>query len=163
MGLNSIIKFKKKTPDWWILTLLPLLLILSVSVISYFTNGIYTALSAFIEQILTFSFVLSSTDLALRSKIVKEDKRSRLPPIIPLILAFIIFIIYVALIDTITARFSKDVIYCVFVLITIIIGYASIILYNNNPYSDPFEPNPVEEKIGQEEADMKRFEFGDKQ
>ena len=157
----GLIKFQKRTTDWWILTILPLILIFVVALVSYFNKGVYGALSVCIQQILTFSFVLSSTDLALRSRINKEDECSRLIPLIPLIVAFSAFIIYVALIDKILLEVQAEIIYGIFMIVTLMIGYFSILLYNNNPLSNPFKPDYVKEKINQEEEDVKKFESGD--
>jgi hypothetical protein len=160
MRLKSLISFQKRTVDWWIITFLPVLLISSVGVIWYFKKDLIQALSTFVQQALTFSFVLSSTDLALRTKIDPKDRSSRLLPLIPLIVAFVTYIIYVTLFDLDTCTLFTV---AIFSIISVAITYTSILLYNNNPMSDNLEPGPstfVDERSQQEEEDVKEFESG---
>lgn len=161
MGFKSIIHFEKRSLDWWILTVLPIFFILVVMTIEYLNKGLFSALSAGIQQILTFSVVLSSTDFALRPMIRKEDCPSRLIPIIPLFCAFITYIIYIMSIDTLIIKYPKTIVYAVFSIITVALGIFSIILYNNNSFTNLFETDPVEQKLEQDQEDIKLFENGD--
>ena len=157
MKWEDLVRFEKKPVDWWILTLLPLLIILALSFFNFITVGSYPALSTFIEETLIFAIVLSSTDLAIRYRIAKEDKHSRLTPLVILILAIFIVLIYSIAFNTIIAKFSESITYVAFTIVTIVVGYASINLYNNNPESGP-DYDPVEQKMESEKKDIKEFE-----
>lgn len=157
LSWKSLFKFKKRDSDWWISTLLPLIIISALAVFYFFTKGLGLnfALSTLITETLIYSIVLSSTDLALRSRIDKEDRMSRSAPLIPLIFG-VLTIAFYELSDPSTAVLPNLVVLTVWAMI---LGYISLNLYNNNPESGEV-PDPVTQKEEQDKKDLKEFEPG---
>lgn len=125
--------FKDRSLDWWILTVLPLMIIGVLAVASYTVKGLLTfSLFLLIEETLIFAIVLSSTDLALRSRMDKNNRQSRIIPLVPLIIAMGLILVYVLIYKS-TINIGSNL---VFVTITGVVTYFSVLSYNNNTESD---------------------------
>ncbi|MDE1871206.1 MAG: hypothetical protein KGI06_03120 [Candidatus Micrarchaeota archaeon] len=155
-----MVKFEKKTKDWWFLTLLPVFLIILLFAVNYLIKGWESSLSSFIEETLIFSIVLSSTDLALR-KVGQVNGRSKLAPMYPLFLGIIVLSVYEAAINIIVVKYS-NIVYIPVALLAALLAYVSFKLYNDNPSSGFDEPNPVKTRATQEKKDLQEFEPGKK-
>lgn len=139
MHLKQLYDFKERDFDWWIFTLLPLVLTLIITPVIYAQiKNLTPIFILLIQQLLNYSIILSSTDLGLRSK-SNRKKRQIAPPFLIILIALITlvctYIYFEQIID------SDGLIYLSF-LISIIFAYLSILLYNNNPESyntDVFE------------------------
>lgn len=147
--------FNQRKFDWWILTLIPLLLIIILSIIILVKNGLIEALSIFVQQVLTFSFILSTTDFALRSFLDKTDPSSRLSPLLGIVIAFGTYVIYIFILDS---EYYNLINVFIFTIITLVIFSLAVRLYYKNPNSNYIDVDPVKTKIEEQEKDDEKFE-----
>lgn len=135
--------------DWWILTFLPLLVLSIILIMSLLVSGGIVTLKLAIEQLLTFSLLLSTSDLAKRAMHITNDdhKTPRLVPLITIILSTGFLFTYVALqISDMTNWINY-----LFLFLAVATTIASLRLYYKNPvHKEPKTSDYVDERINQE-------------
>ncbi|MCK4796160.1 MAG: hypothetical protein KAT05_02195 [Spirochaetes bacterium] len=149
--------FQKRTVDWWIFTLLPIILIIIISILVFSsTQDLHKVLVLIIQQLLLCAIVLSSTDLGLRSK---TGANSNLPIGYPLLIIFISLsaLVYIYLMED---QLKTSI--CavpISLVLSIAMSFFSIVLYNNNPESTNIGPQVfTKDKEEREQKAMHEFE-----
>ena len=164
----------KKNIDWYITSLIPLLIIGIIMLMSYIQRGALTTLNLAIEQILTFSLLLSTADLAKRASWSPSDKKTtRLLPLITIILATGLLFVFVGLGVTPFPRMVVDAkinnspftyvtIHSFFFILSIITMIISLLFYYFNPaHNEKTETDIVNEREEDLEDAQNYFEEKD--
>jgi len=150
-GLTSF--FKEREADWWVYTLLPIILILFFAFLVFLKIGEKNEFFIMlIEQFLLYSIILSSTDVGLRSKSL-EIKQRTAPPLLIIILAAIALTFFYTNKDVVINRLWIISIYFMGSLIT---SFLSILLYYKNPESSIFAPQKFTDQKARSEAQMEK-------
>lgn len=150
--------FRNKSLDWYILTFLPILLIICLATIDYFSKGLKQSITGFSQQLLILSIIVSSTDFALRGKFLESDKQNRksiLVPLLPIIFAFVIYVIYVGFFGS---EPTAETPLFIFLILSVIINCTSMILYIDNPMSNNLEISYAEKLQKQTSNDIENWE-----
>ncbi len=147
-------KFNDRSTDWWIFTLLPIILIIIITILFYWqSNNTSLSLSLITKQLFSYCIVLSSTDIGLRKN--RDDLSigwSLLVVIIGTLLLAYNYIYDDNIIESIPQL-------ALIVIISIIISYFSIFLYNTNPESNYIGPGSFsKQKKEREKKSRQEFE-----
>ncbi len=148
---------RKLVLDWWILTFLPLLILAITLGMSLLVKGWETTLKLAVEQLLSFSLVLSTSDLAIRATRFSQDDKetSRLIPLIPIIISSGLLFTYVVINSS--QEYWKHYFFLALGILTTIFSLFSY--YKNQIYlEDNLAVEIVKEKKSQEQEDMLNFE-----
>lgn len=152
--LKKFIEFQKRELDWWFFTLLPIILILSIGFFVYSTFGqLNEILILLSKQFLSYSVVLSSADLGLKSKIRGDTQYQISPPLLIIIIA-LMSLMYLYTNNEITKSFFWIFFY---LIVSVFFAYFSILLYNNDPYSSNIGPKIFTENKEKDEEEAKRL------
>ena len=128
----KIFSFEPRSLDWWIFTLLPVLIAIGLPVVSYLTNGIFSP-GNFGLQLLLYSIVLSCADLALWARQIRvQEEAIRYSFSIGRQLGIVLFCSF--LLSQLNLATQQPHPYLV-LSISLIFSYFSIWLYNHNPDS----------------------------
>ena len=131
---KKIINFEFYDSDWWFFTLLPVVIAIIVSILAFWSfKNTNNALLIITKQLLSYSIILSSTDLSLKFK-SSENKRYQIAPTLLLIFIALAVLIqfYTTNPESTTSSFVSITIY---LIISVILSYWSVYLYNHNPES----------------------------
>jgi hypothetical protein len=133
---REIFSFESRDFDWWCFTLLPVLIFIPISIFVFVKySNLISVLLLITGQLLSYSTVLSSTDLGLRSK-SNENKNHQIGrPFLLIIFLFGALLNLYLNLDSISESFQYVSFYLIFATIT---TYISIYLYNHNPDSSDF-------------------------
>lgn len=151
-------KFEKRTMDWWIYTLLPIVLSFCLSFIIYsISKNFVQILLMLVQQFLSYSIILSSTDMGITKG---QDRHSRGCPWLIVIFSLTVLVcVYInetVIISDIWAPW-------LYLLVSIVMVYFSILSYNTNPESSNLGPSSFsEQKNNVEEKAQREFESSDK-
>jgi hypothetical protein len=136
---QKITNFEHCNSEWWSFTLLPVIVTTAVSIIYFFSfHNFSDALLIMAKQLLSYSIILTTTDLSLKYK-AKKNKKSQIGSSVILLILSAFTLVYFY-----TANFGLEVFYfwialcCL--LVSMIFGYWSVYLYNHNP--DSFDSSP---------------------
>ena len=153
-SLKKLIMFQERELDWWLLTLFPIILMVVIGLFIFSTFGqkdeILIKLS---QQLLSYSVVLSSTDLALKSK-DRGDARYQISPNLLIIIISGMSLIY--LYTNYDLIFKSNIRMNVYLSASIILAYFSIFLYNNNPNSSHINAETFTKAKEENENDAKK-------
>ena len=156
--------YDKREMDWWFFTILPILLLFSTVVFVYYRENDYIGpFMVCIQQFLSFSIVLSSTDLIIKSKSKKAlDKRVQISPMLFIILAsytvlIFTYVQYHMIIES-YINGENNIIYTILIM-TLVFTYISIVSYNKNPGTNFNGSDAItEEKRNSEERASESFQ-----
>jgi hypothetical protein len=155
-------KFEQRSWDWWIFTLLPIVMAVAFPFLAFLNGNQVISLSDFVrfsQQLLLYSIVLSSADLALSAKrrwLGGDDNSSANVPSIGSQLLIIVLASAGAGLQPTNLDSSYP--FLIFVY-SAVICYFSILLYNHNPYSQNGLDQQLEnERIGHEAQRKQEFE-----
>lgn len=147
--IKTLYSFREREIDWWIFTLLPIVLIIIVSILMFDSFGFVSAIILFAQQILAFSIVLSSTDLGLKSRDIDNKQSIGIPLLI--IIISLTGLIYFYLFEA--RLIESDYKIIIGVSLSVLMSYFSILLYNNNPKSIEFSPRHYTEQKEEQETE----------
>ncbi len=132
--------FQSKETDWWIFSLLPIIIIIPVIILFNSAAADFRSVVFIIgQQLLFFCVVLSSTDLGIKAKSGLNEKFSIGPTLLILIFSFLILVFAYKIEDIIKNSRESLLLYSLFFVLSI---FFSILSYNNNPLSDPVGSGP---------------------
>ena len=146
-------KFEEREVDWWFFTLLPILLIICVSFVIFSVSKDFSEVVILAtEQLLLYSIILSSADLGLKSR-SKEKQLQIAHPFSLILFSFTTLVCFYI------NKKEPDYLFIIYIylFLSIIVAFVSIVLYNNNPESRNIGPGAITEAKGknEDEADKK--------
>lgn len=151
--LTKSIHFEKRNTDWWVFTLLPIIIIFSISVFIYATfEDIDKVIILLVQQLFFYSLILSSTDLSLRYRSKDKTSPISLSLLIVIFSAFALVYVYIFELNNVTRNFL--------LIVSLFAVYFSILRYNNNPESLDIDSSTFTEiKEDSERKAKETFEF----
>jgi uncharacterized membrane protein len=141
-SIKNLCQFEERESDWWIFTLLPIGIFFPIAALLLVNHyGVTKIILAFSQQLLAYTLIQSSTDLAIRSRAKSEKKSIGFPWIYSITAALLLIGLYLSE----KAVLSSWKLSALYLIISAALAYLSVRSYNHNPGGSSIGPNDFSE------------------
>lgn len=154
--MPNILHFERRSNDWWVLTLLPIVIMLPIILIFYGkTKSGTETFFLILQQLFSYSIVLSCTDLGLKYRAKEKYSPFGVSLLIIIFSSFGLHFVYTA---PEQIKGYCTLIKAIFLFLSILLVYLTIFFYNNNPESSDWPSKLTAQKEKSENEAKETFD-----